>query len=370
LINRLKEPVAVAFFILFLSALCGLAWLNPVYDWDVLPYTALAETSSSNPVILHAGAYQTVDSEVPPEIAQSFHYTGPDPEYRRDLAANPWHFAEQLPFYSVKPLYVLLLRGIHRAGPSALKAARLVSAVSFATLGIVLFLWLRRSVNTVWAAVAACCVLATPEFLRTGAQTTPDAFFSALALLALYLLFSESKLFLGVTLLVLLPLVRADGLILVALVLAYLAWKKPEFPKVYAVVILIVEVLVQQVAGRLAGAYPYQLLFFHSFIEKLAAPAEISVHLTLREYFQALYVFVLGSLGTPRPLYLLLGLVSLIARRSEGVLRHLAWLGLGYAAAHILLFPVPESRYLVVPFSLIILWTVSALANGNEAVHS
>jgi len=38
--------------------------------------------------------------------------------------------------------------------------------------------------------------------------------------------------------------------------------------------------------------------------------------------------------------------------------------------AHILLFPVPESRYLVVPFSLIILWTVSALASGNEAVQA
>jgi hypothetical protein len=366
--SRVKADAAVVVFILFLGLLGALVWLNPVYDWDTLPYTALALATSSDPVSLQAEAYRAVDSQVPEQVARLLTSSGPDPDYRRDMATNPWHFAEQLPFYSVKPLYVLALTGLHRAGLRILMATRLLSAGSFAVLGIILFLWLRRCASALLASAAACCVLATPEFLRTGALTYPDAFFSALALAGLYLVFARGKLFPGLCLLVLLPLVRSDGLVLVALVLAYLAWKNPKFPARYALSILAVEILANRIIGFLARGYGYQTLFYHSFVGRLAAPAETIVHITLADYWGALKYFFLGSLGTPRPLFMLLGLASLGARRNAGLVRDMAWLGLAYAGVHIVVFPLPESRFLVVPFALFVLWAVNALSANNKSL--
>ena len=358
---RLKEDAAVVLFVLFLGFLVFLAWLNPVYSWDLLPYTALATSESSDAVSLHRSAYRTVAREVPREVDERLMLGPPDAAYRRDLAFNPWHFAEQLPFYSVKPLYVLALSTFHSAGMNPVKAARLLSVVSFALLGVVLFLWLRQAAGTLLASLAACCVLATPEFLRTGALVYPDALFSALGLLALYLLFARGRLFPGICLLAVLPFIRPDGLVLVALVVGYLAWKNPGFSLRDALVILLAELLANRMTGWLAGGYGYETLFYHSFVHRLTAPAEASVQIHLADYWNAWKYFFLGTIGTPRPLFFLLGVASLVVRRASGIFEHLCWLGLAYALVHVALFPEPESRYLVVPFALFVLWAIHAL---------
>jgi hypothetical protein len=361
-----KEGIAAGVFLVLMALLCRVIWLNPYYNWDSLPYTALAQVSSNDPPALHAAAYGTIDAEAPPKISREFHSPERYPNYRGDMATNPWHFAEQLPLYSVKSLYILVLAGIHRAGPSALKAMRLVSVISFAVIGIIFFLWMRRLAGPLLAAVGTAFVLSTAEFLGTGAETTPDALFAALGFLGLYLIFAEKKIFPALCVLAVVPLVRSDGLVLVALVLAYLVWKSPGFRFRHGVALLAAECLAYFITARLAGDYSYAKLLYHSFFERQLAPAESTVHITFAEYLHALYVFVLGTLATPRPLYFLLGLTSLIPRARERSLRHLAWLGLAFAAIHILAFPLPDSRFLLLPFALFVIWAVSALAPNRE----
>jgi hypothetical protein len=360
--TRLKEDAGIILFVLLLAALSRVVWLNTFYNWDILPYAAFVNEPSNDPVALHVAAYAAVDAEAPREVAFSFSHGEPNRRYREDMAGNPWHFAEQLPLYSVKPLYLLALAAIHRAGMGTLDAARLVSLVSFAIFGVVLFLWLRPFTGALLAAVSSCFLLSTAEILGGGAQTTPDAFFSALALAGLYLVFAKKRYFSGWCLLALVPLVRSDGLVLVALVVVLLAWKSPEFPKRYGLTILGVEVLASVVTGRLGGGYGFQTLFYHSFVDRLLAPAETIVHVTWQNYFHALFIFVLGSLATPRPLYFLLGLVSLKARGTPPVLRDMAWLALAFAALHVFLFPLPDSRFLILPFAMIVLWAAGSLA--------
>jgi hypothetical protein len=365
---RVKEGVAIAVFVVGMGWLCRLVWLNPYYNWDSLPYTALVQVSSSDADTLHHAAYGLIDAEAPAKISQEFHSPERYPNYRGDMATNSWHFAEQLPLYSVKTFYILVLAAIHRAGASALKAMRLVSVFSYAILGTILFLWLRRSAGSLLAAAGTVLVLSTAEFLGTGAETTPDAFFAGLGFLSLYLIFAEKKIFPGLCVLAVLPLIRSDGLVLVALVLAYLVWKSPGFRFRHGVVILAAELLVYFVTGRLAGGYSYEKLLYHSFVQRQLVPAESVVHLTLGEYFHALYIFVLGTLATPRPVYFLLGLTSLKSRLGDAALRHLTWLGLAFTLIHILAFPLPDSRFLVLPFALFILWAVHALTRRVETM--
>jgi hypothetical protein len=368
LLSRLKDDAGILLFILLLAALSNVTWTNPFYNWDILPYTALVNEPSNDPVKLHARAYAAADSEAPREVSTSFRSGQIDHAFREDMARNPWHFAEQLPLYSVKPLYLLVLAAIHRAGMGTLNAASLVSLISFMIFGTVLFLWLRPFTGTLLAALCSGFLLTTEEVLGCGAQTTPDALFSALAFAGLYLIFAKKRYFSGWGLLAMVPLVRSDGLVLVALVLAYLAWKSPEFPRRYGLAILGAEVFTSLLMGRLGGGYGFRTLFYHSFVNRLVAPAESIVHVTAHDYLHALYIFVLGSLATPRPLYFLLGLVSLKARGTPPVLRDLAWLGLAFAAVHIALFPLPDSRFLVLPFTLIVLWAAASLAAPHRHV--
>ncbi len=364
--TRLKEDAGIILFVLLLAGLVRFAWIYTFYNWDILPYTALVNEPSSDPVKLQASAYTAADAETPREAALDLRGGAINHRYRADMAENPWHFAEQLPLYSVKPLYILVLAGIHRLGVGTLNAARVVSLLSYVFFGTILFLWMRPHTGALLAAAGSGFLLATAEILGCGAQTTPDAFFSVLALAGLYFIFARKQFFWGWSFLALVPLVRTDGLVLMALVLALLAWKSPEFPKLYGLAILGAEILASVFMGWLGGGYGFQTLFYHSFVERLVAPAEATIHVTFGEYLRAIHIFVLGSLATPRPLYFLLGLISLRARGTPPVLQGMAWLALAFALLHIALFPLPDSRFLMLPFALIILWAAGSLAAGHR----
>ena len=364
--TRLKEDAGFILFIVLLAALCRLAWIYPLYNWDILPSVALVNEPSRDPVKLHGRAYGTADLETPPSVAHSFRVSEYDTKNRLDSARNPWHFAEQLPLYSVKPLYILTLTAMHRAGLGTFVASRLLSVISFATFGSIFFLWLRKFTGTLVASLSTCFLLATPDFLSVGGETSPDAFFACLAFAGIYLIFEKKQFFPGWCLLALVPLVRTDGLVLILLVVALLAWKPRGFPWRYGLAILAVEIVASQAMSWLGGGYSFRTLFYHSFVNRNPAIAEVTVHLTVADYFHALYVFVLGSIASPRPLYFLLGLVSLKARGTPRLLRNLAWLAMTFAVVHVALFPLPDSRFLILPFALIVLWAAGTLASSGN----
>lgn len=361
--TRLKEDAGIIIFIVLLAALCRLAWVYPLYNWDILPTVALVNEPSSDPVRLHARAYATADAETPPEAARSFRVSEYDTKNRLDSAQNPWHFAEQLPLYSVKPLYILTLAAMHGAEIPTFAAARLLSVISFAVLGSIFFLWLRKFTGALAASLSTCFLLATPDFLSVGGETSPDAFFACLALAGIYLVFEKKQFLWGWCFLALVPLVRTDGLVLLVLIVALLAWKSPEFPWRYGVAILATEIIASQIMSWLGGGYSFRTLFYHSFVNRNPALAEVTVHLTAADYFRALYVFVLGSIASPRPLYFLLGLISLKTQGTPRLLRDLAWLAMAFAVIHVALFPLPDSRFLILPFALIVLWAAGSLAS-------
>src|SRR5947207_2784784 len=54
-----------------------------------------------------------------------------DPAFRQTVAADSNSFLEQLPFYSVKPLYPELMAAVHRAGLSLVASGLAVSAAVY-----------------------------------------------------------------------------------------------------------------------------------------------------------------------------------------------------------------------------------------------
>ncbi len=104
---------------------------------------------------------------------------------RRAKHADPYRFAQFLPYFSVKPLYIEALNLVHKAGVGLVRSIAVVSAVSFAGLAALIYWWVLKLGGSVWA---ACLVLLVSEMstLAQGAGRTGSRFcFHGRALFAL-----------------------------------------------------------------------------------------------------------------------------------------------------------------------------------------
>ena len=167
--SSLLAAIAYLSFFLLLSA-----WivLQPQFTWDLVGYIG-SSVDSANPETIHK---ITFDAIKPISSGAEIQVDNP---YRVDVAKNPYHFAEQLPFYSIKPLYVELIKVIHHAGMPFPRATIIISAVSNFLLAAILWLWLGAYV-TGWSLAAACSlIMLSPNILALARWATPDCLATA-----------------------------------------------------------------------------------------------------------------------------------------------------------------------------------------------
>ncbi|MBV9889241.1 MAG: hypothetical protein JO119_22090, partial [Acidobacteria bacterium] len=120
------SPLTTIPYLAFFLLLAVWAVLQPQYTWDAVGYVG-ASIPGANPESI----YQQTFVAMKPILAnKAYTEVQPDNPYRADVIANPYHFAEQVTFYSIKPVYVDLIRGFHRAGLSYPKSAVAISGIS------------------------------------------------------------------------------------------------------------------------------------------------------------------------------------------------------------------------------------------------
>jgi len=242
---------------------------------------------------------------------------------------SPQHLRELEPLYAIRPLYLGAICIVGKIVPMQ-NAISLISAASFFGIGIVVLLWTKQPV------LSGLLVAASPVLLL-GRFGTPDALASVIVISALWLLDRERNLALGLLFVSL--GVRTDNLLLLLAVLAWLAWERRLTPPIAAGLGLLGLAIVVGI-NHWAGNYGWVVLFRFTFIEG-RYPAQIPHVLTLREYFRG---FVSGApviVGRVAP-WLLLGCLAWKLRPNQLLIV------VGCAtAAHFLLYPSPEDRYLV-----------------------
>src|SRR5579864_8885582 len=220
----IKKKVPILLYGCFLLLAGWLAYTFPYNDWDVLAYVGCAiNLSESDQLKIHEQVFEQARAELPEEDFTEMTTLGP---FRQDVAANPWHFAEQLPFYSIRPLYIELLVGVHRLGATYFEATRLVSAIALALLGVPIFLWMRESwmrasvAGIDWQpALFAGLLLLTPPLFLAGRTASPDALSGLFIVTAVYLFTQERRVFPAALLLLASIFLRADNVILVGIIL-------------------------------------------------------------------------------------------------------------------------------------------------------
>jgi hypothetical protein len=336
---------AVVPYVCFFLLLSAYAVLQPEYTWDLLGYIGSA-VDSTDARTIHDVAFEAIRPFAAKQGVQV------DNPYRADVAANSYHFAEQLPFYSIKPLYVALIKGEHRLGMPYPRAAVAISAVSNFLLAILVWRWLSAYIGGLPLAASCALIMLSPNILELSRWATPDCLATFVAALGMYLILGRNLYFWGCSFLIFDIWVRTDALVLAGIVfLALLLRGKLDFTQFASLSVLSLGSYFA--INHFAGNYGWPALFYNSFMGGLTTPGETLVHFSrsayLHQVVRGAYLWLIsGSFA----LYLLLGGLAIWLNRSslytDMVVAVLAARAVSYA-----LYPNGDQRYTAVLFVLI-----------------
>jgi len=328
--------------------MAGWTFFQSAHDWDMIGYMAVITSwQTPNPVAMHRRVYQELRRTITPATYEAL-TTGP---FRDDIAANPFHLAEQVPFYSIKPLYVDMVWLGHRLGLRLDRSMRLVSVLSVLALGILCFQWMRIYVTDLQSAIISACLFMTAPLHRLARFHEPDALNAIVLVASLYFLFEKKKHFPGLLLLCLSALIRPDSAILALLVLAYLATWAPTSLAIRKLDALVLAGTIGAsvlAIGRFSGNYGWKMLFVNTFISPVPNPGEVTPVVTRSDYWAALRggsIQLLSGDGLVLSVFFIALILLVGATTLEPPLQDMIILLVVAIACHIAIYPNIEPRY-------------------------
>jgi hypothetical protein len=342
--SRTVHWLAAAVYTLLLALSAAHFYQVPYWTMDLLSYMGNARLHETmDPVQLHNRVYGELRSSVPADV---FGLLTGAPGFKDDHGAkhdrfvNPYHYTEFLPLFAIRPMYILTIYGMSRSGMGLVQAVRLISAVSYALLGILVFVWLSR--YTRLAPLLALLIMWTPHITFLGRFTGCDGISVLLGMLSLFLIFEQNRPALGLGILMSAIWFRTDNIALVApVVLILFLQDRIDFWK--AAILGLVAVTSVLVIDHEAGHYGIRLLYYDTFVGIPVAPAEMNVQFPFKQY---VYTFLNGykqMLISFVPLFLILGLVGWTRRMAP-----LLGIATVYAALHYVILPDWVDRYMAV----------------------
>ena len=167
--------------VLYCSIIAIIALGFPLSNWDMIPYTALAQAAPGQDMAsIHAAAYDTVKLAVSPG---DFMELTEDRRYRVAQYASSDAFATMLPMYEVKWLYVESVRAISGV-MGVIQAERFINAIAMISIGLMISFWLNANRALVFAPIVIAG-LALCDIGTVARITTPDMLAGAFVLAAI-----------------------------------------------------------------------------------------------------------------------------------------------------------------------------------------
>jgi hypothetical protein len=314
--------------------------------------------STTDPIQIHAVAHREILNAAPPMVIPHMLGTDEDTQQaavRRDRRANPYHFVEYLPYFSIKPLYIELIYAISRFGVGLFRAIALASVIPAFGFALVMCRW---TVLTKGSVGLLCAFLFVPELRVLGYGQGTDAFSLLVLLGAFLLIFGFDRISPGVTLLLASIWIRSDNSILALLVLAYLAFRG-VIPVWMSAVLAAIAVATPVAISHYGGSYGWKALYSHTFKYLEMAPGEFVPTFTVSDYLHAfrngLRTMIDGSLTV----YLVLGAIGF---KMVPEMRVPLLLCVAASAAHFVIFPNFEFRYYALFYVLVAISACTAFS--------
>jgi hypothetical protein len=246
-----------------------------------------------------------------------------------------------------------------------LKATVLIPVVSYWLMGWMVLLWVARYASVPWAAVIAILLLLSPPLWDLARSTTPDALSSLVVLVALHLILEKQKLLAGTVLMMASVFIRTDNILLVIPVLAWLYFAKLGLKAWEGILLTAVAVISVLLINHYAGDYGAKVLYYRSFVEPPANPGEISPRFGFHDYLAALKTGASGVIHGQYIPFFLMGVVGVLRRPPQAIL------GFGavttvYTAAHLIIFPNPETRFFGPFFVAMVVAVAASLGDARQ----
>ena len=377
-----KSANLVSAYVLFcITAFAALAYTLAETNWDMLAYAAVVHESGasegSDVAQLHSRVYTDLSSQVSDE---DFRDIVSRDSYRETMASDAEAFQQQLPYYRIKLLFIYLLELLSAMGLSVYVAARLIVIASAGLALLVLLKAFRPYIAPVfWLLLPAVIILA--GVLKTARIVSPDTLaFLAMALAVLCYLRKHWALF---VVLVLCVLIRTDLLVFVfAMLFLVFVNKMASRITVFAtgVASLALYMLIGKVYG---GGYGWPVLFHFVLESKMLAthPLEyINASITPLAYLKVMAANVPRVIFYPG-FWFCCSCSGIACVLVMSKVEHAGWrtrvrlafahpmLGLimaslVYVVAHVLLFPLWETRFFVGPYTLSALCMLAVLSEN------
>lgn len=362
-----------------LACLLGFyAYQKPVYDWDMLAYAAVQyQWQGLNDEQTHRKIYQ----DILPGLGDSVKQFLTEKEYEQLCAKSPAYFNSQLPFYTIKPLYNGLVYVFSKFSLTFLQAMRLISALSYVVL-ILMIVWLMMENRNdtfdkfsaglagVFIGVLICAV---PIVMTPARMLTPDLLSSTLLISATLLYLLLNRFHLAMILFLLSIAVRPDNAATTLIAIIMIAFfdaqrRRWRFIALYSIITFIIYFLI----AYFFSGYGWKITFQHSVID-LAKPINEweNIPLTINEYFKWLLYQVVYS----RPLLvpaLLLAVLSYFAMRKltmeifDKKLIAIWWILLLSAIIKFAAFPRFDLRYYIPQYILFAAMVAFVIVNQRR----
>lgn len=284
------KPLLVVLYCIVALVICRYAKKNSYYDLDIVIYAACAiSDNNSSPAEIHKQAYDMAKRDLGDEkFAQ---LTDSTKYFRNAVYKNPENFYSQLPFYTVKPLYVAILAMAYQLGLSPILFSTYINMLCYLAIAAILLVYLTGISGFYKAYAASFCIILLPVILDTLKSNTPDLLAALLILTATLLLFSEKKAFRNMALIVfcLLIFTRPENILFVATfsIFCFIA-KLPAYSKKYLGLLMLSSCVCYLIVILMFKSYPWSLLYKHSFSGYIPDLQNADPSLTIKDYLLGL----------------------------------------------------------------------------------
>ena len=260
------QTLTLAFMVCCCASIFIFTILNPGYAWDMLGYAAsvLSLNGIQIPEI-HAIVFADLKTYA---TAETYQELTASTSYRVTMSTDPEAFSQQIPFYKIRLLYLLLIDALTNLGLGIFESMHIISAGLGTASLLLVYLGLRNQVMSLFWLITPLVLFGVTIDLRIMQQGGVDIFAFFWLSLTIVCYVRGSKMLLPTV--ALCVLVRTDLIIFAALLLAVLLLTDKSNRK-QIVICGIVTLVAYFSVNSWAGNYGWHALIHFVFVTDMSA---------------------------------------------------------------------------------------------------
>lgn len=260
------------------------AGLRPNYNWDMVAYMGcVVKINTSDSEALHKKTYEILRQELGDERTD---WMSSGNNYRETMESDHKAFSENLPFYTIRVVYLAIVSFFFKLGIPLSFATVLPSLISVFLIILIIYRVLNKELNNTFvASIVSIIILFLPQVISLARLSTPDALSTFLLLLITVMYVYNSNWFLIFLIMSLSIMTRTDNIIWCGLLLFFETFFPSDKKNKWLVISFGVGLLLiyfgLNVVHKNGG---WEILFYHSFIQIQNFPLSLTPALTFKDY--------------------------------------------------------------------------------------